>query len=142
MKNLVEIHPKAQRHYRALQQKLCNVSALRMKRVHQRQSKDKPAEERDRRRNHPASRQDHAYNEYCFVHGQSLACQPSAFQEQMPPISDAETFRFRGVALHTARVNLSLNRSFERAFPAICGILLLRLIPRLCCAAPLVRYLI
>jgi hypothetical protein len=125
-----------------LQQKLCNVSALRMKRVHQRQSKEKPAEERDRRRNHPARRQDHAYNEYCFVHGQSLACQPSAFQEQMPLMWDAGALRFRGVALHTARMNLWLKRSFEGAFPEICGILPLRLIPRLCCAAPLVRYLI
>jgi len=39
----VEIHPKAQRHYRALQQKLCNVSALRVKRMRQHQSKDEPA---------------------------------------------------------------------------------------------------
>src|SRR5207245_328467 len=59
-------------------------------------------------------------------------------KEQLPLMWDAGALRFRGVALHTAKMNLSLNRSFERAFPAICGILLLRLIPRLCCAAPLV----
>src|SRR5258708_5582238 len=63
-------------------------------------------------------------------------------KEQLPPMGELAALPFRSVALHTVRMNLSLGQSFERAFPAICGILLLRLIPRLCCAAPLVRYLI
>src|SRR6267154_3314615 len=63
-------------------------------------------------------------------------------KEQLAPMSEVAALPFGSVALHTLRMNLSLSPFFERAFPAICGILLLRLIPRLCCAAPLVRYLI
>ena len=80
MQNLVEIHPKAQRNHGTLQQKLGNVPALRMKRMRQRQSKDEPAQQCDRRRKQATGRKDHTRNEYRFVHRQSLACQRSAFQ--------------------------------------------------------------
>ena len=67
MKDLTEVHAKAERYYRKLQQEFREAFTFYMKRVGRGKSVNKPAKESERRRNEATSRQNKRQEKYVLA---------------------------------------------------------------------------